>query len=92
LLDKNDIKELVDPSLGDNYDTEEMDRVVLTASMCIEQSPILRPRMNQASTAFKTVSHRLPSPMIHLSLVITISVDEKHENFTNQTVSIFLEK
>jgi hypothetical protein len=56
LLDKNDIKELVDPSLGDNYDTEEMDRVVLTASMCIEQSPILRPRMNQASTAFKTVS------------------------------------
>ncbi|XP_059438670.1 receptor-like cytosolic serine/threonine-protein kinase RBK2 isoform X2 [Corylus avellana] len=47
LLDKNDIKELVDPSLGDNYDTEEMDRVVLTASMCIEQSPILRPRMNQ---------------------------------------------
>ena len=43
------MKELVDPSLGDNYNTEEMDRVILTASMCIEQSPILRPRMNQAS-------------------------------------------
>ncbi|KAG2694909.1 hypothetical protein I3760_08G165800 [Carya illinoinensis] len=47
LLDKDDLKELVDPSIGDNYDTEEMDRMVLTASMCIEQSPILRPRMNQ---------------------------------------------
>ncbi|KAL4637258.1 hypothetical protein ACB092_03G065100 [Castanea dentata] len=46
-LDKNDMKELVDPSLGDNYNTEEMDRVILTASMCIEQSPVLRPRMNQ---------------------------------------------
>ncbi|KAJ4719539.1 Kinase family protein [Melia azedarach] len=47
LLDSNDIRELVDPSLGDNYDTEEMERMVLTASLCIEQSPILRPRMSQ---------------------------------------------
>lgn len=47
LLDENDIKELVDPSLGDNYDAEEADRMVLTASLCIEQSPILRPQMSQ---------------------------------------------
>ncbi|KAI8025123.1 Receptor-like cytosolic serine/threonine-protein kinase RBK2 [Camellia lanceoleosa] len=47
LLDNNNVKQLVDPSLGDNYDLEEMDRVILTASLCIEQSPILRPRMNQ---------------------------------------------
>ncbi|XP_015570421.1 receptor-like cytosolic serine/threonine-protein kinase RBK2 isoform X2 [Ricinus communis] len=47
LLDNNDIKELADPSLGDHYDIEEMERVILTASLCIEQSPILRPRMNQ---------------------------------------------
>ncbi|KAJ8769756.1 hypothetical protein K2173_005962 [Erythroxylum novogranatense] len=46
-LDDNNIKELVDPSLGDNYDPEEIDRVVLTASLCVEQSPILRPLMNQ---------------------------------------------
>ncbi|KAK9292207.1 hypothetical protein L1049_020169 [Liquidambar formosana] len=44
---------LVDPSIGDAYDPEEMDRVVLTASLCIEQSPILRPRMNQASPNFR---------------------------------------
>ncbi|KAF3454403.1 hypothetical protein FNV43_RR04850 [Rhamnella rubrinervis] len=47
LLDSNSIKELVDPSLGENYNSEEIDRVVLTASLCIEQSPILRPRMSQ---------------------------------------------
>ncbi|KAF4353941.1 hypothetical protein G4B88_031291 [Cannabis sativa] len=48
-LDDADAKELVDPSLGDNYVPEEMDRMILTASLCIERSPILRPRMRQAS-------------------------------------------
>ncbi|XWS58253.1 hypothetical protein CRYUN_Cryun08bG0018100 [Craigia yunnanensis] len=43
----NDIKELVDPSLGDDYDAKEADRMVLTASLCIEQTPILRPQMSQ---------------------------------------------
>ncbi|KAL5768415.1 hypothetical protein ACOSP7_014967 [Xanthoceras sorbifolium] len=47
LLDNNDIRELADPSLGDNYDVEEMNRVVLTASLCIERSPLLRPKMSQ---------------------------------------------
>ncbi|XP_024031470.1 receptor-like cytosolic serine/threonine-protein kinase RBK2 [Morus notabilis] len=47
LLDSNDTKKLIDPSLGENYIPEEMDLVALTASLCIEQSPILRPRMNQ---------------------------------------------
>ncbi|XP_062084639.1 receptor-like cytosolic serine/threonine-protein kinase RBK2 isoform X2 [Humulus lupulus] len=46
-LDDANTKELVDPSLGDNYVPEEMDRMILTASLCIEQSPILRPRMRQ---------------------------------------------
>lgn len=47
LLDGDQIGELVDPSLADAYNLEEMDRVVLTASLCIEQSPILRPPMSQ---------------------------------------------
>ncbi|KAK6911496.1 Serine-threonine/tyrosine-protein kinase, catalytic domain [Dillenia turbinata] len=50
LLDDNNLKELVDSALGDAYNLQEMTRVVLTASLCIEQSPILRPRMSQAST------------------------------------------
>nr|KYP74401.1 putative LRR receptor-like serine/threonine-protein kinase At1g53420 family [Cajanus cajan] len=45
LLDTNNIKDLVDPSLGDNYDRGHLGCVVVTASLCIEQSPILRPRM-----------------------------------------------
>ncbi|XP_022150792.1 receptor-like cytosolic serine/threonine-protein kinase RBK2 isoform X1 [Momordica charantia] len=47
LLDSNNHDELIDPSLGKTYDLEEMERVILTASLCIEQSPILRPRMSQ---------------------------------------------
>ncbi|CBI34325.3 unnamed protein product, partial [Vitis vinifera] len=54
LLYKNSVAELVDPAL-DEYDEEEMDRMLLTASLCIEQSPVLRPRMNQASTNFRKV-------------------------------------
>lgn len=51
MIDGNIAKQLVDPCLGDNYDPEEMDRVILTASLCTEQIPILRPRMSQVLTA-----------------------------------------
>ncbi|OVA11403.1 Protein kinase domain [Macleaya cordata] len=47
LLDKNSFRELVDPSLGDAYDPQQMNRVALTASLCIQNSSILRPRMSQ---------------------------------------------
>ncbi|KAF8387958.1 hypothetical protein HHK36_026624 [Tetracentron sinense] len=48
LLNQNDIRELVDPSLADTYDSQQMNRVVLTASLCIQQSSDLRPRMSLA--------------------------------------------
>ncbi|KAL2345712.1 hypothetical protein Fmac_006997 [Flemingia macrophylla] len=72
LFEANNIKELVDPSLGDDYDQEQMDRVVLTASLCVEQFPILRPTMSQAiyhelQTEFENVkSLMIPSYMIEL--------------------------
>ncbi|WOG82796.1 hypothetical protein DCAR_0101964 [Daucus carota subsp. sativus] len=47
LLESSAIEELVDPSLGSLYNQEEMDCVLLTASVCIDQNPILRPRMSQ---------------------------------------------
>ncbi|CAL0334648.1 unnamed protein product [Lupinus luteus] len=47
LLSANNIKELVDPVLADAYDEEQMKLVILTASLCIEQSSIHRPHMNQ---------------------------------------------
>ncbi|XP_027366957.1 receptor-like cytosolic serine/threonine-protein kinase RBK2 [Abrus precatorius] len=53
MLDSNHIKDLVDPSLGNNYDQEQMRRLVLTASLCVDQSPILRPRMRQVVTMLR---------------------------------------
>ncbi|XP_020553069.1 receptor-like cytosolic serine/threonine-protein kinase RBK2 [Sesamum indicum] len=48
LLDSNAITEVLDPSLSNDYDPTEMGHVVSTATMCTEQSPVLRPRMHQA--------------------------------------------
>ncbi|XP_050890095.1 receptor-like cytosolic serine/threonine-protein kinase RBK2 [Lathyrus oleraceus] len=53
LLDANNVKDVVDPSLGDDYDQGQIECVGLTASMCVEQSPILRPRMNQVVTLLR---------------------------------------
>lgn len=50
LLDNNNLSELVDPSLGNEYNPEEMDRVILTATLCIEQNPTERPQMRKASS------------------------------------------
>ncbi|CAA0381394.1 unnamed protein product [Arabidopsis thaliana] len=47
LLERKAIKELVDPSLGDEYNREELIRLTSTASLCIDQSSLLRPRMSQ---------------------------------------------
>lgn len=48
LLKKNNIRELVDPSLGDNYNSLQMKLMVLTAFLCTQQSSIQRPQMRQA--------------------------------------------
>ncbi|PPS01387.1 hypothetical protein GOBAR_AA19274 [Gossypium barbadense] len=45
LLQQNEVKELVDPGLGDNYDPSEMKRTMITASMCINHSASKRPTM-----------------------------------------------
>ncbi|CAH8306088.1 unnamed protein product [Eruca vesicaria subsp. sativa] len=47
LLEKKEITKLVDPSLGDEYNLEELSRLTSTASLCIDQSSLLRPRMSQ---------------------------------------------
>lgn len=39
----------MDPTLGDNYDQQEMACVLFTATICVEQNPIRRPHMSQAS-------------------------------------------
>ncbi|XP_061359661.1 receptor-like cytosolic serine/threonine-protein kinase RBK2 [Gastrolobium bilobum] len=47
LLSANNIKELVDPTLADAYDEEQMKLVILAASLCIDQTSIQRPQMSQ---------------------------------------------
>ncbi|CAN8300563.1 unnamed protein product [Cochlearia groenlandica] len=47
LIKENKIKELVDPVLGDDYDLEELDRLVFIASLCIHQTSVNRPQMSQ---------------------------------------------
>ncbi|XP_010546905.1 PREDICTED: receptor-like cytosolic serine/threonine-protein kinase RBK2 [Tarenaya hassleriana] len=47
LITENKIKQLVDPMLGDDYDVEELSRLVFTASLCIHQSSMNRPQMSQ---------------------------------------------
>ncbi|XP_061371960.1 receptor-like cytosolic serine/threonine-protein kinase RBK2 [Gastrolobium bilobum] len=47
LLKKNDIMELIDPSLADDYDSRQINLMLLAASLCIQQSSIRRPSMRQ---------------------------------------------
>ncbi|XP_039061828.1 receptor-like cytosolic serine/threonine-protein kinase RBK2 [Hibiscus syriacus] len=47
LLRNNDIRELIDPAIGEEYDSREMNLVLLAASLCIHRSSVRRPRMNQ---------------------------------------------
>lgn len=46
-LETGNTRELVDPKLRDKYDDQQLNRLVLTASHCVQQSPILRPTMTQ---------------------------------------------
>jgi len=48
-LKKNSIRELIDPSLADYvFDCRQIKIMLFTASLCIQQSSIRRPSMNQA--------------------------------------------
>ncbi|GMI70354.1 hypothetical protein like AT5G18910 [Hibiscus trionum] len=47
LIAENKINELVDPTLRNEYDREQLKRCIATASICINQSAIDRPQMSQ---------------------------------------------
>ncbi|KAF7818274.1 receptor-like cytosolic serine/threonine-protein kinase RBK2 [Senna tora] len=47
LLKKNNIRELIDPSMDNNLDSRQINLVLLAASLCIQQSSIRRPSMRQ---------------------------------------------
>ncbi|XP_057729038.1 protein kinase STUNTED [Arachis stenosperma] len=49
LLDSGKVLQLLDPTLGDNYDHEEMERMVLAATLCLRRAPRARPKMSLIS-------------------------------------------
>ncbi|XLU70756.1 hypothetical protein S245_029809, partial [Arachis hypogaea] len=53
LLEAKNIEALVDPSLDDDYDKDQVGHVVFTASKCVDQSPILRPCMSEVVTLLR---------------------------------------
>lgn len=47
LLESSRIDELVDPRLKETYDSQEMQTMVLAASLCVQSSALCRPSMGQ---------------------------------------------
>ncbi|XP_047338583.1 receptor-like cytosolic serine/threonine-protein kinase RBK2 isoform X2 [Impatiens glandulifera] len=58
-LDNNEVEKLVDSSLDGIYDTEEMDRAIMLASLCIDQTPVIRPQMGQVLAMLQDKNGRL---------------------------------
>lgn len=46
-LEKNSMEDIVDPRLGNKFNPTEMQRVMLTASMCIHHIAAMRPDMTR---------------------------------------------
>lgn len=49
ILNSGKVSQLLDPSLGDKYDHEEIERMVLAATLCIRRAPKARPQMSLVS-------------------------------------------
>lgn len=66
LIKENKIKQLVDPVMGDDYDIEELERLVFIASLCIHQTSMNRPHMNQACILKHSTPSFIKSPIFLL--------------------------
>ncbi|PIN05864.1 Serine/threonine protein kinase [Handroanthus impetiginosus] len=53
LLEQNNVKELADPRLGEDYNITEMKRAMFTASICIHHLPNMRPNMTRVVQLLK---------------------------------------
>ncbi|CAN1234027.1 Receptor-like cytosolic serine/threonine-protein kinase RBK2 [Linum perenne] len=53
LLKKNEIRELVDPALGNAYDARQANLMLVAAALCIQQSAIRRPFMPQVEQVLR---------------------------------------
>lgn len=46
ILNGGKVSQLLDPSLGDNYDQDHMERMILAATLCIRRAPRARPQIS----------------------------------------------
>ncbi|KAJ7959182.1 Kinase family protein [Quillaja saponaria] len=46
ILNSGKVSQLLDPSLDDNHDVDQMERMVLAATLCIRRAPRARPQMS----------------------------------------------
>lgn len=53
LLKKNSVKELIDPCLAKDYDSRQMNLMLLAATLCVQRSSIRRPTMSQVLRLLK---------------------------------------
>ncbi|XP_031107513.1 receptor-like cytosolic serine/threonine-protein kinase RBK1 [Ipomoea triloba] len=60
LLEKDDIKAIADPRLGDEYDVDEMKRAMSAAATCIHHIPSNRPSMIKVSRKLKGEKEEIP--------------------------------
>ncbi|KAF5735481.1 L-type lectin-domain containing receptor kinase II.1-like [Tripterygium wilfordii] len=49
ILNGGKVSQLLDASLGNNYDNDQMERMILAATLCIRHSPKSRPQMSLVS-------------------------------------------
>ncbi|KAH9759186.1 protein kinase domain-containing protein [Citrus sinensis] len=57
LLKNGDTETLLDPKLSNEYDNAQMQRMLLAANLCINQSPQLRPNMGQVLKLLRGETH-----------------------------------
>ncbi|CBI26143.3 hypothetical protein VitviT2T_006406 [Vitis vinifera] len=102
LLINNSIDELVDPRLADAYDSEQMNIVATVSSLCLHQSSVQRPRMNQVVQVLKgredisTLGKRYQKPILQRTYSEELLDAEeynstKHLNDLSRHMEILLE-
>ncbi|XP_044501138.1 receptor-like cytosolic serine/threonine-protein kinase RBK2 [Mangifera indica] len=86
LLRKNEIKELVDPSMGKDYDFKQVNLVLLAAYICVQQSSLRRPQMCQVVQLLKgnlsclKFMKKCRSPLVRRTLRQELSNAEDHNS------------
>ncbi|KAG9457500.1 hypothetical protein H6P81_002008 [Aristolochia fimbriata] len=81
-LEKNNIEQLLDPSLVDAYDREEMSYVVRAASKCVENSSLFRPEMSQVLQILKGEVDAMPGQPVLLRTFSEELLDAEEYNST----------